>query len=178
MKALFTVLLSNILIGNALGKLVGYGIWPYKPVCAWACLRALEGYTLTCSSEMDMSGGMHMHGSGVTSPQCRADDTSWLTTLAYCAQTKCSAGGSGMPSTSELEAFWEAQSTEDPAVPPKWSFSQAVANVSEPPERELGADADSEMLNFTALVNAELYTSQYNAMWAVQRETVLENSYG
>lgn len=162
-------------MGNALGKLVGYGIWPYNPVCAFACLRALSSYMLSCSSEMEMGGGMHMHGNGMTSPQCRADDTPWLTTLAYCAQTKCA--GSDVP-TSQLEAFWEAQSTEDPAVPPRWSFSQAVANVTEPPGRELGADAESEMLNFTALVNAEAYTLQYNAMFAVQRETVLENSYG
>lgn len=167
----------TILVGSAIGKLVGYGIWPYKPVCAFACLRALSGYTLTCSSEMDMHGGIHSHGNAMTSPQCRADDTSWLTTLAYCAQTKCAAESGGVP-ISELEGFWEAQSTEDPTVPPKWSFSQAVTNVSEPPQPELGADAESEMLNFTALVNAEAYTSQYNAMFAVQRETVVESSYG
>lgn len=170
MKTLYTVLLSTILTGSALGKLVGYGIWPYEPVCAFACLRALSGYTLSCSSEAEM------HGGGVTSPRCRAGDTAWLTTLAYCAQTRCA--GSGV-SASRLEGFWEAQSTEDAAVPPRWTFSQALANVSgTPPGRELGEDAESETLNFTALVNARLYTSQYNAMFAVQRETVVESSYG
>lgn len=177
MKTLHTVMLSStILTGSALGKLVGYGIWPYEPVCAFACLRALSGYMLSCSSEVDMHGGAHMHGSGMTSPRCRAGDTPWLTTLAYCAQTRCA--GSGVP-TSRLEGFWEAQSTEDAAVPPRWTFSQALANVTgAPPGRELGEDAESEMLNFTALVNAEAYRSQYNAMFAVQRETVVENSYG
>lgn len=175
MKSLNTVFIFAILVGSALGKLVGYGIWPYKPVCAFACLRAFSGYMLTCSSEMDMDGGIHSHGNAMTSPQCRADDTSWLTTLAYCAQTKCTV--SDVP-TSELEGFWEAQSTGDPTVPPKWSFSQAVANVTEPPQRELGADTESETLNFTTLVNEEAYMSQYNAMFAVQRETVVESSYG
>lgn len=175
MKNLNAVFIFTILMGSALGKLVGYGIWPYKPVCAFACLRALSGYMLTCSSEMDTHGGMHMHGNGMTSPQCRADDGPWLITLAYCAQTKCAS--SGVP-TSELEGFWEAQSTEDATVSPRWTFSQAVANVTEPPQRELGADSESETLNFTAIVNAEAYTSQYNAMFAVQRETVVESSYG
>jgi hypothetical protein len=177
MKAPNTVLVLAILVGSVLGKLVGYGIWPYKPVCAFACLRALSGYRLSCSSEMDMHGGMHSHNSATTSPQCRAEDTSWLTTLAYCAQTKCAAE-SGAVHISELEGFWEAQSTEDPTISPKWTFSQAVANVTEPPQRELGADAEAQMLNFTALVSPEAYTSQYNAMFAVQRETVVESSYG
>ncbi|KAG8168966.1 hypothetical protein KVR01_001715 [Diaporthe batatas] len=177
MKTLNTAILFTILMGSALAKLVGYGIWPYKPVCAFACLRALSGYMLTCSSEMEMHGGMHSHGNAMTSPQCRADDTSWLTTLAYCAQTKCAAEPGGVP-ISELEGFWEAQSTEDPAVPPRWTFSQAAANVTEPPGRELGPDADAETLNFTALVNPEAYASQYNAMFAVQRETAVESSYG
>ncbi|KAG6358958.1 hypothetical protein INS49_012478 [Diaporthe citri] len=175
MKILYHVLLSTILMGSALGKFVGHGIWPYKPVCAFACLRALSSYMLSCSSETDTHGGMHMHGNGMTSPQCCAGDTPWLTTLAYCAQTKCAVFG--VP-VSQLQGFWEARSTEDPAVPPRWNFSQAVANVTGPPGRELGADTESETLNFTALVNVEAYTSQYNAMFAVQRETVLENSYG
>lgn len=76
-------------MGSALGKLVGYGIWPYKPVCAVVCLRAVSSYMVSCSYEMEMHGGMHMHGNGMTSPQCRADDTRWLTTLAHCAKTKC-----------------------------------------------------------------------------------------
>lgn len=175
MKTLYAFLLSSILMGSALGKLVGYGIWPYKPVCAFACLRALSGYMLSCSSEMDTHGGAHTHGNVMTSPQCRAGDASWLTTLAYCAQARCA--GDGVP-VSQLEGFWEAQATEDAAVPPVWSFSEAVANVTEAPGRELGEDAGSETLNFTALVNAAAYTSQYNAMFAVQRETVVENTYG
>lgn len=164
-------------MGSALGKLVGYGVRPYKPVCALACLRALSGYMLTCSSEMEMHGGMHSHGNAMTSPQCRADDTPWVTTLAYCAQTKCAAEPGRVP-TLELEDIWEAQSTEDPTVSPKWTFPQAIANLTEPPQQELGADAESETLNFTALVNPEACASQYNAMFAVQRETVVESSYG
>lgn len=162
-------------MGSALGKLVGCGIWPYKPVCAFACLRALSGSMLSCSSETDTHGGAHAHRNPMTSPQCRPGDASWLTTLAYCAQARCAADD--VP-VSQLEGFWETEATEDAAVPPVWSFSEAVANVTEAPGRELGEDVESETLNFTALVNSEAYASQYNAMFAVQRETVVENSYG
>ena len=115
-----------------------------------------------------------MHsGSAMTSPQCRAGDTPWLTTLAWCMRSKCA---EHLISTSELEAFWEQQCAGDPSVVPKWSYSTALFNMAEPPTQEL-TEAD-HTLNFTALVNPTVYESQYNALTAVQRENVVESAFG
>ncbi|KAF2738383.1 ferric reductase-like transmembrane component [Polyplosphaeria fusca] len=155
--------------------LVGYGIQPFDPICAMACQRALSGLMLACSTPMDMAMEGMTHGpSGVTSPSCRAGDAAWLTTLAYCVETRCAEFE--IP-TSELQGFWERFSTDDPTVLPKWDYRTAVLNVSgEVPTKELGGD-DTE-LNVTSLVNSGAWLRQYNVMWAVQRENVVESGFG
>ena len=115
-----------------------------------------------------------MHsGSDMTSPQCRASDTPWLTTLAWCVDTHCTAYN---VSISELEAFWEAQATESPTVDPKWSYSMTLFNITHPPTQEL--TQTDETLNSTALVNSMVYQAQYNALTTVQRENVVESAFG
>ena len=127
---------------------------------------------LECSSHM--AAGGHMHGgSETTSPQCRAGDTPWLTTLAWCMHTHCAQHH--VPA-SELEAFWEDQSTEDPTVAPKWDYSTTIFNIAQPPTRVLSKDEDT--LNSTSLVSPATYEAQYNALTAVQRENVVESGYG
>lgn len=79
-------------------------------------------------------------------------------------------------STSELEAFWEKQSTEDPTVAPKWGYTTTLFNIAQPPTQAL-TDAD-DSLNITALVNPATYEAQYNALTAVQRENVVESAFG
>lgn len=174
MKALSSAvgLACYVLITPVIGALVGYGIWPYEPPCAHACDRSLSSLMLQCSSPMDSMGGM-MDSSAMTSPQCRAGDTPWLTTLAWCMHTACAEFH--VP-TSELESFWEQQSTGDPAVAPKWGYSMTLVNITKPPTQEL-TDVD-DALNVTALVNTAVYESQYNALTTVQRENVVESGFG
>lgn len=172
MKVPYAAWLTCFLTRPVLGALVGYGIYPYEPPCAHACDRSLSSLMLECSSHVAL--GMDMHGgSAMTSPQCRAGDTPWLTTLAWCMRTKCAESN---VSTSELEAFWEKQSTEDPTVAPKWGYSTTLFNVTQPPTRKLTKADDT--LNFTALVNPAVYEAQYNALTAVQRENFVESGYG
>lgn len=172
MKVPSAAWLAFVLTKPVLGALVGYGIYPYDPPCAFACDRSLSSLTLECSSKMAMGSGMDM-GPPMTSAQCRAGDTPWLTTLAWCMRAMCAKYN---VSTSELEAFWEKQSTEDPTVVPKWGYTTTLFNIAQPPTRAL-ADAD-ESLNFTALVNPTVYKAQYNALTAVQRENVVESAFG
>lgn len=172
MKVVPAAWLAYALIRPVLGALVGYGIYPYDPPCAFACDRSLSSLMLECSSHMASGSGMH-GGPPMTSPQCRAGDTPWLTTLAWCVRTSCAEYN--VP-TSELEAFWEKQSTEDPTVVPKWGYSATLFKISQPPTQEL-TDAD-DTLNITALVNSAVYTAQYNALTAVQRENVVESGFG
>ena len=172
MKAVFIGLPVCCLSTPALGALVGYGIWPYNPLCAFACDRALSTFMLSCSTSM--SPGMSMSGdAAMASPQCRADDTPWLTTLAWCVHVQCA---EDKVRTSELESFWESQSTGDPSVAPKSDYSTTLLSISQPPNQTV-TDPD-ESLNFTALVDPTSYLSQYNALKAVQRENVVESAFG
>lgn len=77
---------------------------------------------------------------------------------------------------SKLELFWEKQCTGDASVAPKWDYSTTLFEMVGPPNRTLSKD--EEDLNHTALVNPETYLSQYNALTAVQRENVVESSFG
>ena len=172
MKILTAAGLACLVTQPVFGALVGYGIYPYSPYCAYACDRSLSTLSLDCSMPMSMDDGMDM-GSATTSPQCRAGDTSWLTTLAWCMQMHCAEHN---VSIAELESYWEKQSTEDPTVAPKWSYSTTLFNISQQPTRVL-TEAD-ETLNFTALVDSTVYESQYNALWTVQRENVVESGFG
>ena len=172
MKMLSGIWLASLLTNPVLGALVGYGIYPYNPPCAFACHRSLSNLMLQCSG--DMASGSHMGGhSDMMSPQCRAGDTPWLMTLAWCMRTKCA---EYHVSTSELEAFWEIQSTGDPTVAPKWSYSKTLFTITQAPTQELTSVDDT--LNSTALVSPAVYQAQYNALTAVQRENVVESGYG
>lgn len=164
-------LLAKVVRGSGL---VGISIFPYEPPCAYACLRSLDTYTLTCSTPMDTHiGGMMGMSSAMTSPQCRASNTPWLTTLAWCMQINCA---KFYVATSALEAFWEAQCTEDPTVDPKWDYVTSLQKITQPPTQELSAD--DEHLNSTALFSSTVYEAQYNALTGVYRENVLESRYG
>ena len=172
MKGSSTVWSLFLLAKSVLGDLVGYGIWPYEPACAFACDLSLSSLKLSCS---DLAGsGMDMDmDAGMTSPQCRASNRPWLMTLSWCISLKCA---ESEISTSELEAFWEEQSTGDSTVAPKWSYSTTLSSIAQPPSQELTETDDT--LNFTALVNPFVYEEQYNALTAVQRENVVGSGYG
>lgn len=158
---------------NVGSGLIGYYFDPYRPPCAHACVRSLTSYMLSCSSHGDEGSSHGHHGSGMTSPECRANDTAWLTTLAWCVNEKCAPYDE---KTSVLEAFWEDQSTQDPAVSPKWDYGTAYHEIADRPTRELTPDDDT--INGTVLVSEPTYEAQFNALRAVYREIRLENQYG
>ncbi|RSM00395.1 hypothetical protein CEP52_009120 [Fusarium oligoseptatum] len=167
--ALAWLLVQPVLGG---GGLVGYGIYPYEPPCAYACLRSLSSLILDCSSHEEMPSGMS-HGPGMTSPECRAENTHWLTTLAWCIKTECAEYH--IP-VSKLEGFWEKESTENPAVAPKWSYSTSLQKISKSPTQQL--TPTDEYLNATSIVDPSVYLSQWNALTAVYRENVVEAGFG
>lgn len=116
-----------------------------------------------------------MSHADMVSPDCRASDTLWLTTLAWCMRSKCA--DFQLP-TSELEAFWEGQSTGDPALAPKWTYSTALVQIVQAPTQTLTLIEADTILNFTGLVNPATYEAQYNALTTVQRENTVESRYG
>ncbi|KAI9807293.1 MAG: hypothetical protein M1833_000036 [Piccolia ochrophora] len=126
---------------------------------------------LSCSSHDTSSG--HMHGdSGMTSPQCRAGDAAFLTTLAWCMSTKCA---QYQVPTSRLERFWEEQCTGDPTVAPKWDYGTALQHANQPPTRELTTD---DTLNFTALAAETTWELQYRTLTFFEEEERVHAKYG
>ncbi|KAL6718738.1 hypothetical protein ACLMJK_002972 [Lecanora helva] len=114
----------------------------------------------------------------MTSSACWAENTPYLTSLAWCMHIQCAESNISL---SKFEAFWENQATGQSnagqiGVPPKWSYAEALANVPSPPTIQLSPEATS--LNDTSLVSPRVYQQQWNVLTSVQRETVLENTYG
>jgi hypothetical protein len=154
--------------------LTGLPAKTYDPVCAMACVRSLYTLSLSCST----GGGIIGMVAFTTSTECWAKNDEYLTSLAYCMHTRCES--LGFPD-SKLETFWEQQATGQTnagvrSVPAKWSFAQALAQVSSPPTFTLAANATE--LNETSLVNSLTYQSQFNVLYGVQRETSFENLAG
>jgi len=133
---------------------IGYGISMYNPVCAFACRSSIESAMLSCS-DMDHTGGgmMDHHAGGATTAECRAGDTAFLTTLAFCIASNCA---DQRVDAWKLEKYWQEKTTGEKDVVPKWTYAQAAREVREPPTQELGED---NLLNFTALVPHDTWSS-------------------
>ncbi|GAB1312357.1 Ferric oxidoreductase domain-containing protein [Madurella fahalii] len=165
--------LTGLSAGRAAAELlIGYGNMPYDPLCAESCLRSLTTYTLDCTH----TGGGHGHGHGhgpATSPECFASSTPFLTTVAWCINTKCAEYNVAV---SKLESFWEQWVTGNRSVAAKWTYSVALTHIDpRPPTHHLG-DADT-ILNVTSIVSPSAYLRQWNVLGMVVRENVVESTY-
>lgn len=159
------------LVPGTVFALVGIDVNMYDPTCAWACRSAISSNMLSCSDHHASGGHMDMH-MDMTSPQCRAGDTAFLTTLAYCMSSKCAQYQIAL---SRLEKYWEEQCTGDPTVPPKWSYGAALQHVTEIPTRQLGKEDD---LNFTAVVSEPAWRAQYGTDMAFEADERTGARYG
>ncbi|KAG9234981.1 ferric reductase like transmembrane component-domain-containing protein [Amylocarpus encephaloides] len=167
-----TRLLGALLISLPLASaLIGYGIDMYKPSCAFACRAAIASAPLSCSDVGD-SHGMSHHGSGMTSPECRASDTSFLTTLAWCIKSTCA---SYNIDTWKLEKYWREKTTGDMAVAAKWTYGEATQQVVEIPKEELGEDTT---LNMTVLVPHDSWLVQKLTMEYFEGAETTHSRYG
>lgn len=161
---------------------VGFGISLYQDLCCQACHDSLSALFLNCTTFMssdDMSGmdmGMKMKKRddmamdmpmGMTSDECRASNTPWLQTMAYCIQQNCKADN--YPADKQIQCF----------------STQALAGASEPtlqdslpaeaPTVEL--EADAMWLNVTSLVNRDLYYSTHGTLGEFARSEYLHTRY-
>lgn len=169
------LLAASVLAGSPFqGALDGFPVNPYDPFCAMSCLRSLYSLMLSCSSMGDTVGMMTM----TTTSACWAENTPYLTSLAWCMHTKCAEYNI---TNSKLEYFWETETTGQSnageiGVPPKWSYSDTLLNIPNPPTIQL--TPSDKWLNDTSLVSPLVYQEQWNVLTSVQRETVHENAYG
>lgn len=123
---------------------------------------------------MDHGGGGH-HGSSATSPECYAQDTAWLTTLAYCINQTCTDN-----SKFELEAYWAERATQSVRgnkLQPKWTYQETLVELAKlsPPSKELEEDA---ILNYTALYNPESWESTRGALQHFELAESMHSKYG
>ncbi|RBQ82679.1 hypothetical protein VDGD_07588 [Verticillium dahliae] len=141
----------------------------YKLPCAFACNGAISNNALSCSSMMEMEG---MDDMPATTPECRANDTSFLTTLAWCFKSKCAEFN--VP-VSKLQKFWEEEATGEPTAPPEWSYPAALQSIQEAPTKILTMH---DSLNLTALTSEEDWDVQFKILSYFEREEVIHARYG
>ncbi|RXG42016.1 hypothetical protein VDGE_07588 [Verticillium dahliae] len=141
----------------------------YKLPCAFACNGAISNNALSCSSMMEMEG---MDDMPATTPECRANDTSFLTTLAWCFKSKCAEFN--VP-VSKLQKFWEEEATGEPTAPPKWSYPAALQSIQEAPTKILTMH---DSLNLIALTSEEDWDVQFKILSYFEREEVIHARYG
>ena len=145
----------------------GLGSRYNDPSCAYACRASISSAPLACSGRGH--GGSHSHGAPPTSPECRSEDTPFLTTLAYCLSTHCQ----DVPLW-RLEEFWALQVTGSPAVPAKWTYSAARDQVATSPDKTY---VPATELNYTALVNSKTFGVQQKFILVLEKMTSIQNIY-
>lgn len=150
---------------------IGYGIPMYEPNCAFACRSIFEGAMLMCSTDEIMSD-THNHGTGPTPSKCRAQDESWLTTLANCINATCTDVDPW-----RLEKYWADENTGDPKVQPKWTYQETLVELAkhDPPTAELGED---EMIMETLTFDHDTWDGYRGALWAFENAETMHSKYG
>lgn len=164
-----------ILLGIVQGCLASIGLtgidsFPYHPFCAQACYGSLASYRLDCS---EIHGDPNDHDAHVmTSPECRADHLDFLRSLAWCISTKCEEYDD--LKVSEIEDFWERTATSDPSVLPVWTYSVALANITEAPTVVLGHGGTIN----TTVVTPEFWSTLYGTYSTLYQEGWNMNVFG
>ncbi|KAF1849358.1 uncharacterized protein K460DRAFT_428911 [Cucurbitaria berberidis CBS 394.84] len=163
----------GLTLSSTASAFVGYGIPMYQPNCAFACRDQFSSAHLECTS-MNHNGGGH-HGSSATTPECYAQDTNWLTTLAYCINQTCT----DIPKF-KLEAYWAERVTKNSRgnnLEPKWTYQETLFHMEGRllPIRTLGKD---EALNFTALYDPEAWESARGSLQAFELAETNHTKYG
>lgn len=141
--------------------LIGYGIYMYKPACAFACQSSI-------SNPLDCPDADHGHGhdmvkrmSGMDmekpSPECYANNEPYLQTLAYCISTHC---GEDVTNSS-IDSFFELSIGGRLKQPPKplYSYAEALLRIDEPPTNQTDPD---EMLTRVSLIDEDSYIANLN----------------
>lgn len=160
---------------------VGFGISLYEDLCCQACHDSLSALYLNCTTFMssDEMGGMdgmdmkvkrddmEMGMMGMTSDECRASNTPWLQTMAYCIQQNCNADQ--YPTDKQATCF-SNQALAGTSTP---TLQESLPSTA--PTVELVADA--MWLNETSLVNAELYYSTHGTLGEFARSEYLHTRY-
>ncbi|KAF2172659.1 hypothetical protein M409DRAFT_16621 [Zasmidium cellare ATCC 36951] len=159
--------------------IIGLGSNSGDPICAQACARTLAETALVCSSTQQF-GTLGRQDSVITSPDCYANDTYYLTTLAYCVQSKC---GTSIKA-SKIDTWWESDVVCDPGTgtttkpiqaTPKWTYAESLNQIQDPPTKVI---MPYGTLNYTALVDESTYQYQYDSQEGIDPLVQRQAQYG
>ncbi|KAK3906129.1 fcd1ed96-f99e-4d28-9e70-49d2afc1fed5 [Staphylotrichum tortipilum] len=163
--------------------IIGFGISMYPDLCCQSCHDSLSSLYLICTTfdhgdhgddmpgmemlrKRDDMGAMAM-ATGMTSDDCRANNTAWLQTMAYCIQQNCDTDG--YPRDKQAECF-SNQAVGRASTP---SFRDSLPVTA--PTVELAGDAT--WLNETSLVNSTVYYINHGTLSEFVRSEYLHTKY-
>ncbi|RGP78968.1 ferric-chelate reductase [Fusarium longipes] len=164
---------THVTTGRERYGVIGFGITMYDPPCAYACIDTVKSWNLKCDGDhgMDHSmGSMHM---AAATPECKATNDPFLTTLAWCFHTHCAD-----TKNSTLERIWELDIVGRKKVQPspKYSYQVALALASESIPTQV-VDSE-EVLDRTSLVDEAVWLSNYNADYIFEKMEAVTEKYG
>ncbi|RMD40947.1 hypothetical protein DV735_g4193, partial [Chaetothyriales sp. CBS 134920] len=135
----FSIAAWHLFVTSAVAKhgLIGMGINMYRPFCCNACHDSFSKLFLNCTTILD--------DVGTTSADCRASNSPWLHSVAYCFQQECPQRGLD---EGDIQACWDTYSDSAPSQYTDWIPDGT-------PTVELAKD--TVWLNETTRVNPELY---------------------
>ncbi|KAM0328574.1 hypothetical protein ACHAQA_004982 [Verticillium albo-atrum] len=155
--------------------LIGYGIPMYDPPCAFACRDAIAPYRLNCST---VEPKPRRHGGHeapfATTPECFASDDSYLTSLAWCIQTRCDE-----IETWAIDKFWATDVIwNQPAEhrkTPKLGFHDALSQAGKAPTELM---EDDEVSDAAKLVPDEDWDKTFAMVRTFARVETSNSKYG
>ena len=172
-------LLAIAKVGHAL---IGISIPMYQPSCAHACRRALRNVRLDCSKEVaPEEGGLSFVSNStasvnttVTTVECYANTTAFLTTLARCIEHAC-AKEHYPPVVWELERFWSQHVSGHTDYPPRSSYEQSLQQNT---TVVVSGFIATGFLNHTAVVPDTLWLINKLSLEAFEHQESLHTHYG
>lgn len=91
------------------------------------------------------------HMMSMTSPECQANDTALLTSMAYCMAQNCPES----VTPAEREDYWRMRMLDTTGtVRPKWTYGEALSQVENAPTLEFNKTSH-DVLNHTVLADKE-----------------------
>ncbi|KAF4437388.1 hypothetical protein F53441_13065 [Fusarium austroafricanum] len=145
--------LSLLPFTSATVPLEGLGRDSYPVPCAQACTWAVPR-TLECPEYAGMTA--EERAEAYPSPACYANDTSYLTTIAYCIDKHCEKGIAPW----KIENFWETLMIYEGPLP-RYSYPEALALVKTIPKVMV---PEETVLNRTILIDDDAYLGQINGV--------------
>ncbi|KAI1749487.1 ferric-chelate reductase [Xylaria castorea] len=144
----------------------------YNPYCGYGCFRSFAGFTLPCSTIISAGGHTTADEAAHKLAECRASNFPYLSSIAWCIHLYCPDD----VRTSTIEIFWETEITGDVHIPPKWSYGEVMANITQPPT--IVQTDTNVVLNMTTLTTYENWKVTQGTLRYFFREAVLESYFG